>query len=285
MIRPYGRRLIKGLADLQQDMEDLSHAMEMLTDEEPIQMKSQANRTTSEKQDRIRQLYGKLVSHILQFRHFGFWPGKEMLILFFVAVGIVAIVVFPQNEYLKRLSDSSTPILALLTAAYVVLTWLLLRSAQVTADEQHRPFVVATLPIHSLRVFCRIENLGDRPAYSVAVTFTPPLQTLFGDGIFKGTAEPLLSQKFLPPHVKIHNMVSTTVHTLPAPAEAKVFSVTVEYSDAKGKRFHDSYTIDMNSYLFEKKFIINELEDHVEEIGKQLSEIKNVLDKNLVRGA
>ena len=208
-------------------------------------------------------------------------PSIESILFGIVLLGIAVTILLPENEYVKRFSENSTVVLAFLTAAYVILTFLLLKSTRASIEEQHRPYVVASLPVDKFLVFCRIENSGDRPAYSVNVKFSPDLEALSGDGTFRGMAEPLLFQSFLPPHFSVQNMVSLTVHALSVPAANKEFSVTVTYKDAKGKQYSDSYTINVNSYLFEKKIVGRELEDHIEEVAMQLSEIKEIIKKQL----
>ena len=204
---------------------------------------------------------------------------SEWILFAAILLGIAASIFWPNNEFVKGFSSNSTAILAFLTAAYVILTRLLLKATREAIEEQHRPYVVASLPVEKFIVLCRIENSGDRPAYSVNVTFSPKLEALSGDAAFRGMGEPLLFQSFLPPHFTVQNTISTTVHALSVPEANKVFSVTVTYNDAKGKRYEDSYKIDVNSYLFVKKMVPKFLEDHVEEIAKQLSEIKELIKK------
>ena len=170
-----------------------------------------------------------------------FHPSSEFIVLTVLILAIAAIIIWPTNEYVRRLSDNSTAILALLTTAYVALTYLLLKSTKASIEEQHRPYVVASVPVDKFTVFCRIENSGDRPAYSVKVKFTPGLETLSGDRVFRGMAEPLMFQSFLPPHFAVQNMISTTIHALSVPLANRVFSVFISYADAKGKQYSDSY--------------------------------------------
>ena len=201
--------------------------------------------------------------------------NTEIVIFAVLLLAIFATVLCPNNEYVKRISANSTTLLTFLTAAYVVLTFLLLRSTRASIEEQHRPYVVASLPVDKFLVFCRIENTGDRPAYSVSVTFSPNLDAISGDHRFKGMAEPLLFQSFLPPHFSVQNTISSTIHALSVPQENKKFAVTVAYEDSKGKQFKDSYTIDVNGYLYEKKMVGKDLVDHVEEPIGSLSDPEN----------
>lgn len=74
------------------------------------------------------------------------------------------------------------------------------------------PYVVVSLPVDSSAIWFSVKNVGSRPAYNVEINISPSLEELSKDGRFKGMADPLLNQSFLPPNYEVKNLVSTTLH-------------------------------------------------------------------------
>lgn len=201
----------------------------------------------------------------------------EYIVFIIFVLSVVLLFIFPDSTLIKNISNVSTPLLAILTAGYVVLTFFLLRSSQKAMQEQIRPYVVVSLPVDSNFILLSVKNVGNRPALNVKINISPSLETLSKDGRFKGMADPLLKQLFLPPNYEIKNLVSTTLHANDVKPESRIFIVSCSYSDSNGEKYKDSYTIDMNSVIFKDMVLtkstetqLSEISKHLEEIGKQL---------------
>ncbi len=195
------------------------------------------------------------------------------------ALGVILLFVFPDSAVIKIISSVSNPLLAILTAAYVILTFFILRSSQKTMQEQSRPYVVVSLPVDSSAIWFSVKNVGSRPAYNVEINISPSLEELSKDGRFKGMADPLLNQSFLPPNYEVKNLVSTTLHANRVNPENRVFTVSYSYADSNNEIYRHSYTIDMNSVIFEDMVLTKSTETQLNEISKHLEEIAKLIKK------
>jgi hypothetical protein len=206
---------------------------------------------------------------------------KIAYIVFSIFVfSVVLLFIFPDSALIKNISNVSTPLLAILTAGYVVLTFFLLRSSQKVMQEQIRPYVVVSLPVDSNFIWLSVRNVGNRPALNVKINISPSLETLSKDGRFKGMADPLLKQSFLPPNYEVKNMISTTLHANDVKPEKRIFTISYSYSDSTGRNYpHPSYTIDMNSVIFGDMVLTKSTEMQLSEISKHLQEISEQLKK------
>jgi hypothetical protein len=195
------------------------------------------------------------------------------------ALGVVLLFVFPDSAVTKIISSVSTPLLAILTAAYVILTFFILRSSQKTMQDQSRPYVVVSLPVDSNFIWLSVKNVGIRPAIDVTIDISPPLEILSKDDRFKGMADPLLKQSFLPPNYEVKNLVSTTLHANDVNPDGRVFAVSYSYADSSKETYRHSYTIDMNSVIFKDMILTKSIETQLKEISNHLGEIAKLLKK------
>jgi len=171
-----------------------------------------------------------------------------ILAMLILAAAILAFIL-ADLDVLKRMDSVSTIVLAVLTAAYVIFTYQILKATR------PQPHVFASLPRgEDIEVYLSIKNIGNRPAYDVKVTFSPDLDLLAPTNQFKGAAGPLLNQPFMPPESEVRNFVSSTLTVLSLPEKDKRFKVDLTYFDSKRRSYSDSYYIDLSSYIFVKKF-------------------------------
>lgn len=182
------------------------------------------------------------------------------------------ILIWPDSDIATRVGKSSAIILALLTAGYVVLTYQILRSTR------PRPLVFANLFTDEIDLLLSIRNIGSRPAYKVEITFEPSLDVLSPDSGFKGAAEPMLKQPFMPPDFEVRNFISSTLHVMSFDRSRRLFKVNIVYHDANGQKFSDLYHIDLDSFVFEKKFMQYTDTHYLRAIAEQLE----ALNKNIV---
>ena len=190
---------------------------------------------------------------------------------------IVTLIAFPDSEFFKKLNQNVNLLLVFLTAAYVILTYLILNSQRKLSSEQSRPFVYASLPIDGMEIILSIKNIGNRPAYNVKVTFEPNLTTLSTRPVFEGMSEPMLDQSFMPPNFEIRNPVSSTIDVLKLDKPKQLFQVKLTYTDSEANEYSDQYSINLGSYVFDKKVMDQTIEHHVESISKTLKDISERL--------
>lgn len=200
---------------------------------------------------------------------------RKLQLLAFVGIGLlllVCLVACPESEFVKRLNQNANLFLAILTMVYVVLTYLILNSTRKTSLEQTRPFVFASLPVEGFEVLLSIKNVGNRPAYNVVISFNPSLDVLSTSQL-KGTYEPLLNQSFLPPNFELRNMLNSTVEVLQEGINLPTFDVTLSYLDSDGNPFTHNYTINLGSYVFNKKGVDYPNRHYLESISESLKKI------------
>ncbi|MGD1045462.1 MAG: hypothetical protein ABR936_09075 [Bacteroidota bacterium] len=176
---------------------------------------------------------------------------RKLSIPFLVLSAIVVfslLIAYSYSCFVARINNISSILLALLTATYVVFTYKILNSAR------PRPLVFASLPATHENVFLSIKNIGNRPAYNVEIVFDPSLDILAPNEHYKGAAEPMLKQSFMPPETEHTNILTSPIHILNRNKDESKFKVTVRYEDADGKTFSDSYYIDLSSYIFIKHY-------------------------------
>jgi len=189
-----------------------------------------------------------------------------VLVGLFVGFAIIAII-FADSIFIKRINDVSTVLLALLTAAYVVFTYQILRTTR------PQPHVYASLPSNDMDVHLSIKNIGSRPAYDVIVTFEPSLDILAPTKQFKGSAEPLLIQPFMPPESEVKNFITSTVHILSDKTAPKIFNVKIQYRDSEERSYSDKYKIDLGSYIYTNKFLDYDKTHYLKEISESLKKM------------
>ena len=203
-------------------------------------------------------------------QYFGWSPTVILVVL-----GVLAYIC-ADSSYVKRVGDVATILLALLTSAYVVFTYQILRSTR------PQPHVIAALRADEIEILLSIKNIGARPAYDVRVTFDPSLDLLAPTQYFKGAGSPLLTQSFLPPETEVCNLVSSTVKVLSDASAPRRFRVTIRYSDFQRRNYSDSYEIDLGSYVFENKFLQYDTKHYLKDIADTLKEINKTIAR-LVR--
>jgi len=204
----------------------------------------------------------------------------QRLVYLIIVIAVVLLYIFADSSFVRRLGDVSTIVLAILTGGYVLLTYWILKSTRQSIQEQTRPYIVTSLPLEGMELMLSVKNIGSRPAYNVKVTFNPSLDILGGDTWFKEAWQPLLSHSFLPPHFEVRNPVGITPHIVTLPPDQKVFHVTVAYSDSEGTTYPDSYTIDLNSYVFQKKVLRHDVEHYLKSISETLKKIGDQKEKS-----
>jgi hypothetical protein len=175
--------------------------------------------------------------------------------------------------FVKRVDSISTILLALLTAAYVVFTYQILKSTR------PQPNVFASLPADEIEIHLSIKNIGNRPAYDVQVSFDPSLDTLAPTGAFKGAAGPMLRQPFMPPESEVRNFVSSTIKVLSDKSAPKKFKVGIRYKDSEDRPYSDSYEIDLETYVFDKKFLQYDVKHYLRTVSETLEKINESIVK------
>ena len=188
-------------------------------------------------------------------------------------LGIVILFLFADSYFVQTFNKISTILLAGLTGAYVVLTYWIVRSTCKALEEQMRPFVYACLPLEGSEVFLSITNIGACPAHDVKVTFDPSLHTIAGKLLSKDATDPLLSQPFMPPGFEVRNHVSTAPELVKVESQDKLFHVAISYYDAVGNRFSQSYSLNVNSYVYTEKVVRYDLNHYLQSISESLKSI------------
>jgi hypothetical protein len=205
--------------------------------------------------------------------------NNHIIVIALIGLLLVALIAFPGSDFFQKLNQNANLLLVFLTGAYVILTYLILNSQRKLSSEQSRPFVYASLPTDGIEVVLSIKNIGNRPAYNVKVTFEPKLTMLSTRSVFQGMSEPLLEQSFMPPDFEIRNPVSTTIDVLELDKQNQVFQVKLRYEDSEAHEYSDQYSINLGSYVFDRKVMDYTIEHHVESISKTLKEISEQLKK------
>lgn len=156
----------------------------------------------------------------------------------------VILLLFPDLWIVTRFNQISTTLLALLTAAYVLFTYQILKTGR------PQPNVFAHLPKVDQKIYLSIKNIGSRPAYKVEVEFKPHLDVLAPTKMHLGASTPMLRQPFMAPDSEIRNFITSTIQVIHLDHDKKDFAVSVQYSDSDGNEYSDSYRIDLSSYVF-----------------------------------
>ncbi len=180
---------------------------------------------------------------------------------------------FPEYWIIQRLNQSSTILLALLTAAYVYFTYKILDSTR------PQPHVFVSLPSEELNIYLSINNVGSSPAYDVEVTIDPSLDLIAPTDAFKGASKPMLKQSFLPPETEIKNFVSSTLQILNNKGGTTIFKVGIKYRDYNYRHYSDAYEIDVASYVYEKRFLNYDVKHYLNEISNTLKEMKDNVEQ------
>ena len=208
-------------------------------------------------------------------------PSKPSERIIYAVLILSAIVLFvvADSDFVGRLNKISTALLAVLTAGYVLLTYWILKSTRQSIQEQTRPYIVASLPLQGFEVVLSIQNIGNRPAKNVRVTFDPSLDTISSDDPPSLASRPMLSQSFMPPRFEVRNPVGVTPDIISRGDKEKVFHVHIEYTDAQGIPYSDSYDIDLSSYVYKSKVVQQDFEYYVKSISESLRGINEQLKK------
>lgn len=139
--------------------------------------------------------------------------------------------------------------IATVTAA-VVAIWTLIALKQDSADRT-RPVIVAELKAAVLtkNAELHISNMGQSVARSVRVEFDPPLPTPQGEN--PGVLTPFLQRRysrviptFAPGMLMDNYYQDAEDKEEPVPDD---FTVTIRYSDTRGREYIDSYDLTMNT--------------------------------------
>jgi hypothetical protein len=200
-------------------------------------------------------------------RYFG-W----IIIVLLISAAVLAFS-FADSSIVKRTNDITTILLALLTAAYVIFTYQILRSTR------PQPHVFVSLPTSEIEIFLSIKNIGARPAYDVHITIDPSLDTLAPTDAFKGASGPMLYQPFMPPESEVRNFVTSTLEVLSVKNKQTKFKIHIRYKDSERRSYSDKYEIDFASYVFEKKFLDYDRTHYLHEISDTLKKMTELLEK------
>jgi len=186
----------------------------------------------------------------------------------------VLLFVFADSPFGEKLNKISTGLVVILTAGYVLFTAWILKSNRKSIEEQTRPFVVASLPLQGFEILLSVKNIGNRPAKNVQVAFVPSLDSIHADPPFAKTAQPLLAQIFMPPGFEVSNPIALTTDILST--TARVFHVTVKYTDSRGEEYSEAYDIDLNSYVYREREAHQNVEHYLHSISESIKKLASM---------
>jgi hypothetical protein len=180
------------------------------------------------------------------------------------------------NNIIGWVTAASTIVIAAVICIYAYLTNKLIRTTKRIAEEQSRPYVVVTLPSRNRKLDLSIKNYGQRPAKQVEVDFDPDLRTIAFQNVGEMTFRPLLTQEFLAPGQEVLGLVALTPEIVRSEVEGR-FTVTVDYSDQNGTKYHETSVINISNYVWDKSLVRKNSQDYLANIAIALAEIRDIL--------
>jgi len=149
------------------------------------------------------------------------------------------------NTNAPALSLAATVVLALLTAAYVIATFRMLRQTRETQEENAKPLlsVRAVLDPYLFHIFnLKVENVGGGPAQSVLLTVTnPPLHPLVEhlneNGAFRRGIARLNRGEYV--QFFLANAIG-----MPEELWNRPIQITATFKDIKGKQDENYFIVD-----------------------------------------
>ena len=84
----------------------------------------------------------------------------------------------------------------------------------------------------------------------------------------------------MPPGFEVRNHVTTTPELIKVEPQDKLFQVSVSYHDAHGNPFSESYSININSYVYSEKVVQYDLNHYLHTISESLKSIAQHLQKD-----
>lgn len=145
-----------------------------------------------------------------------------------------------------------TVIYAVVAIAAAFVVWFQLREARRTREDQSRPFVVVDIQpgtawYNAFNLV--VENIGKTLAKDVHIRFDPPIATTLDQYDLAGSVILQEGIPWMPPGRRIVALFDLSHQRLKSDLPMR-YDVTVQYSDARGKRQGPlNYVIDL-SYLF-----------------------------------
>lgn len=180
----------------------------------------------------------------------------------------------PTSSFVSNIGSFSNVILAGLTLIYVFLTYLILVSNNQSIKEQNRPFIVVSLPYINHRLDLKVENVGNRPAKNVSITFNPDLSVMFTENSYRDTYKNMLNQKFMPPGFSANDMVGTSFDTMNREKKEREIEMSVKYEDLTGNSYSHTYEIHVHNYLYTDKVVTRDKRYQLEKIKEAIEKIE-----------
>lgn len=169
----------------------------------------------------------------------------------------------------------------IVTVVYVVLTYKILKSSEISSNEQTRPYVTVSLESKNGFLYLVIENHGIRPAFNMCAKFTPDLdERLMHDKLKKTTK--LLQQEVILPKQKFNPVLSfnkDTLHDEVFDQIEKNYAVVVSYLDSNNKQYQEYYNINLDDFFFSEKSMEHTISHNIHEIANELGKIRAHITK------
>lgn len=177
-------------------------------------------------------------------------------------------MLFPFIEFLNKYSNL---LLSLLTSAYVLLTWLVVREMKYAREAEARPYIIIDSLVAGVRCYLIVKNVGKSAAVNVRFKINKPLVGrgnrvvndlhVFAHGIDYFPPRKDFVFDLFPLH-ELHDKESK------CPAE---FSIKVTYEFLRNKKTEEVVHINMREFLFTNP-TPNELVKSIETFSGKVSD-------------
>lgn len=204
--------------------------------------------------------------------------GLFVIVLFFAVVTLSFWFLFAGfSPNAERTIIGIAAITAFLSAISAIATLLQAVEVQKQRERVERPYIIAYFDGASNgAIYFMIENSGNSPASDVSFTFVPPPVDFSGRLLNEVSlfSNPI---SFLPTGQVIRQIIDAGHNFLENGRPTK-FRVTVKYFSIFGDRFTETIDHDLE-YLREVTLPRKTTEDHLEVIGKEISELTSLIKK------
>ena len=176
----------------------------------------------------------------------------------------------------------ATVILAMITAYYAILTYLIYKSNNKSTKEQVRPYVVFHIYEEDQFMKMSIQNIGKRPAKEVKIRINPEIDNLElcinkNNPLNKQLSE----QAFIPPGFAIKTVLQFMPNYFDEKLPSQIYTISINYQNLEDEKFSEDYIINLDNYL-NRNLSANFTELHYQKIiGEQLKNIAEHQKSNI----
>jgi hypothetical protein len=167
-----------------------------------------------------------------------------------------------------------TGVVALSTVVYAILTWKLVSETQKMREAQTEPKVsvfVETHPKYYLLKNLVIRNIGLGTAYNIQFIVSPDFKT-FNSGLLSEMNIIMNGIPHLPPNSNYEFLLANIRNDFRDP-DSVFFKIIANYQNSFGKKFSDTFEIDMRIWYD----LATRPDDELKEIERQLKDINGWL--------